>query len=185
MALKEAEKSGAQDRRLAQSLHNVGLTSKMQGRFGEAEKLFMRSLNVYRSIQAAEDEVAFELWNLGQLYMKVDKNDAALPMLEQALALAEKSKGPEDLLVANILGSMAEVYFKEHKYVQAEPFYLRALKIYEKSLGAEHWTVAGILEEYASLLKKMKRKDEASEAEKRAQKIRTNNKTREPFRIPS
>ncbi|HEX8494008.1 MAG TPA: tetratricopeptide repeat protein [Pyrinomonadaceae bacterium] len=185
-ALKEAEKFGEQDKRLPESLHNLALVYKLQKRYSEAERLFVRAIEIYRRISGPDHHiVAFEIENLAELYVAAGKIDEAEPLLTQSLAIAEKARGAEHLLVANIVSSLAEVYTKQKKYVQAEPLYQRGLLIYEKSLGADHWTVASLLEEYAGLLKKMGRKDEAKAMEERVKEIRAKKLPHEPYKIPS
>jgi tetratricopeptide (TPR) repeat protein len=183
-ALREMKKAGIRDKRLAARLGTLALVYQLQKKYGKAEGLYAQSLETYRSNNSSEDDIALTVWNLGKLYMSAGKSEKAEATLSQALALAEKAKGPENLLVAGILDSLAEAYIKRQGYDEAEAAYKRALPIYEKSLGREHWTVAETLEGYASLLRKMNRKSEASEAEKRAKKIRASSRKNEPYTIP-
>jgi tetratricopeptide (TPR) repeat protein len=59
------------------------------------------------------------------------KYDAALPLAERALALREKTLGPEHLEVANALHLVALILDDKHDYPKAEPPNLRALAIRE------------------------------------------------------
>ena len=57
--------------------------------------------------------------------------------------------------------------------MDAEPLFKRALAIREKRLRADHPDLAVVLEKYADCLRKMKRENEATIMEARAQGIRT------------
>jgi CHAT domain-containing protein/Tfp pilus assembly protein PilF len=67
--------------------------------------------------------------------------EARVP-LERALEIREKVLGPDDLLVAETLGTLATAYQSTGDYASAEPLKLRALRIMEKALGPEHPRVA-------------------------------------------
>jgi CHAT domain-containing protein len=67
--------------------------------------------------------------------------DARVP-LERALEIREKVLGPDDLLVAETLGTLASAYESTGDYASAEPLKLRALRIMEKALGPNHPRVA-------------------------------------------
>jgi tetratricopeptide (TPR) repeat protein len=62
----------------------------------------------------------------------------ALRFYKNALAIYEKSLGPEHPDTANSLNNLAALYYKQGKLGEAMPLYQRALAIYEKSLGPEH-----------------------------------------------
>jgi CHAT domain-containing protein len=67
--------------------------------------------------------------------------EARVP-LERALEIREKVLGPDDLLVAETLGTLASAYKSTGDYASAEPLKLRALRIMEKALGPNHPRVA-------------------------------------------
>jgi CHAT domain-containing protein len=67
--------------------------------------------------------------------------EARVP-LERALEIRERVLGPDDLLVAETLGTLAIAYKSTGDYASAEPLKLRALRIMEKALGPNHPRVA-------------------------------------------
>jgi CHAT domain-containing protein len=67
--------------------------------------------------------------------------EARVP-LERALEIRERVLGPDDLLVAETLGTLATAYESTGDYASAEPLKLRALRIMEKALGPGHPRVA-------------------------------------------
>ncbi len=75
---------------------------------------------------------------------RAGKYDAALALVEKALATAEKGLGQEHPLVAVSLNNLAETCQAKGDFAKAEPLYLRALAITEKAHGAEHALVADI-----------------------------------------
>ena len=92
--------------------------------------------------------------------------------MQRALAIAEKTLGPEHPSVATGLNNLAALYHAQGKYAQAEPISARAVAIYEKSLGPNHPELALALQNRAALMRKMNRKDEAEKMEARAMAIR-------------
>jgi CHAT domain-containing protein/Tfp pilus assembly protein PilF len=75
----------------------------------------------------------------------------AEPLYQRALAIREKSLGPEHRDVAQSLNNLALLYIKMGDYAKAEPLQQRALAIQEKSLGPEHPDVAASLSNLADL----------------------------------
>jgi CHAT domain-containing protein/Tfp pilus assembly protein PilF len=70
--------------------------------------------------------------------------EARVP-LRRALEIRERVLGPDDLLVAETLGTLASAYESTGDYASAEPLKLRALRIMEKALGPDHLRVARAL----------------------------------------
>src|SRR5437667_998388 len=75
----------------------------------------------------------------------------AVPLLQRALAIREKTLGPEHPDVAASLDNLAGLYRVQGKYREAEPLYRRALAIEERTLGREHPVVAASLDNLAGL----------------------------------
>ena len=59
----------------------------------------------------------------------------AEPLFKRALAIYEKSRGPDHPFVATSLNNLADLYWTQGRYAEAEPLLKRALAIYEKTLG--------------------------------------------------
>jgi tetratricopeptide (TPR) repeat protein len=66
----------------------------------------------------------------------------ARPLFERALAISEKSYGPDHPEVAMGLNNLANLLRDTNRLSEAEPLYRRALAIDEKSYGANHPNVA-------------------------------------------
>ena len=75
----------------------------------------------------------------------------AEPLYKRALAIREKTLGPDHPDTAQSLNNLAALYDSQGQYVQAEPLYRRALAVREKSLGPDHPDTAGSLNNLAGL----------------------------------
>jgi tetratricopeptide (TPR) repeat protein len=92
----------------------------------------------------------------------------AIPLAQRALAIREKSLGPDHPAVANALSNLAGMYYTLGRYVEAEPLYKRALAIREKAGGPNHPDVGVLLDNLALLFKVQGRYAEAEQLNKRA-----------------
>jgi tetratricopeptide (TPR) repeat protein len=73
------------------------------------------------------------------------------PLYARALAIWEKTLGPEHPNAAKSLNNLAGLYYNQGQYAKAEPLYQRTLAIGEKALGPEHPDVATRLNNLALL----------------------------------
>jgi len=85
----------------------------------------------------------------------------AEPLMRRALAIDEKSYGPEHPEVATHLNNLASLLQATNRLAEAEPLMRRALAIDEKSYGPEHPNVACNLNNLAQLLEATNRRAEA------------------------
>jgi tetratricopeptide (TPR) repeat protein len=76
----------------------------------------------------------------------------AEPLLRSALAIAEKTLGPDHADTAGTLNNLASLLESKGDYAGAEPLYRRALAIAEKTLGPDHPHTATSLDNLAGLL---------------------------------
>jgi tetratricopeptide (TPR) repeat protein len=103
----------------------------------------------------------------GLLYSKA-LHDQTEPLLRRALAIDEKSFGPDHPDVAVDLGNLAGLLRATDRLAEAEPLYRRALAIDEKSFGPDHPEVATVLYNLAGLLRATNRLAEAEPLMRRA-----------------
>jgi len=78
----------------------------------------------------------------------------AEPLYRRALAIAEKTLGPNHPNTATALDNLAGLLESGGDVAGAEPLYRRALSIAEKALGPDHPTTREIRENLDALLKK-------------------------------
>jgi tetratricopeptide (TPR) repeat protein len=72
------------------------------------------------------------------LYQYQGRLNDAEPLFLRALAIGEKTLGPEHPYVGGSRNNLASLYKGQGRLNDAEPLYLRALTISEKALGPDH-----------------------------------------------
>ncbi len=132
-ALKEAEKFGERDPRLATSLNNLAVLYNAQGKYTEAEPLYQRSLAIREKALGPEHpDVAQSLNNLAVLYNAQGRYAQAEPLYQRALAIREKALGPEHPNVATVLENYAALLHKLNRDAEADKMEARAQAIRAK-----------------------------------------------------
>ncbi len=132
-ALKEAEKFGEQDPRLATSLNNLAVLYNAQGRYAQAEPLYQRALAIREKALGPEHpDVAPSLNNLAVLYNAQGKYAQAEPLYRRSLAIREKALGPEHPNVATVLENYAALLHKLNRHAEADKMEARGQVIRAK-----------------------------------------------------
>jgi len=139
-ALKDAEAFGAQDSRLATSLHNAGELYTRLERYDEAERLLQRALSI-REKASENADAARTICALGKLNHGRGNRDKAERLYRQSLALREKVLGRDHPDVAESLSGLAGVLSLKRSD-EAAALARRSLSIREKALGENHPDVA-------------------------------------------
>ncbi|MEL7353681.1 MAG: tetratricopeptide repeat-containing protein [Cyanobacteria bacterium P01_A01_bin.116] len=114
-----------------------------QGRYEEAEPLYLQDLEMSRKLLGEEHpDVATSLNNLANLYRSQGRYEEAEPLYIQALEQRRKLLGEEHPSVATSLNNLGALYFSKEDYVRAEPLFVESLAIRDQKLGRQHpWTV--------------------------------------------
>ncbi|MBD2437874.1 tetratricopeptide repeat protein [Nostoc sp. FACHB-110] len=147
---------------LVTSLNNLALLYESQGRYSEAEPLYVQALALWRKLLGEEHpNVATSLNNLALLYESQGRYSEAEPLYVQALALWRKLLGEEHPNVATSLNNLAGLYESQGRYSEAEPLYVQALALRRKLLGEEHPNVVSSLNNLAALYYSQGRYSEA------------------------
>jgi tetratricopeptide (TPR) repeat protein len=129
-ALKEAQDFGAQKTHPAISLYALAELYRAQGRYGEAEPLYKRSLAIReKALGPKHPDVALSLNQLAGLYYFQGRYEDAEPLYKRSLAIKEKALGPEHPDVAGTLSNLAELYRAQGRYGEALPFIRKATAI--------------------------------------------------------
>jgi len=130
VALKEAEKFGDQDPRLATVLNNLASLFDAQGKYAEAEPLYQRALAIdEKALGPEHPDTAIDLNNLGGLYHDQGKYAEAEPLYQRALAIYEKALGPEHPNVATSLENYAFLLRETDRNAEADELEERARAI--------------------------------------------------------
>ncbi len=133
-ALKEAEKFGDQDPRLATSLNNLAVLYFGQSKYAQAEPLYQRALAIReKTLDPAHPDVAQSLNNLALLCDAQGHYAQAEPLYQRALAIREKTLGPENPRVADTLENYAVLLQKMGQDAEADKMEARA-----KAIRAKH-----------------------------------------------
>ncbi|MBD2486217.1 tetratricopeptide repeat protein [Aulosira sp. FACHB-615] len=158
----ELQKELGLEKDLASSLNNLAFFYRSQGRYSEAEPLYIQALALRRKLLGEEHpDVATSLNNLAGLYCSQGRYSEAEPLYIQALALRRTLLGEEHPDVATSLNNLAGLYESQGRYSEAEPLYIQDLALSRKLLGEEHPDVATSLNNLAFLYKSQGRYSEA------------------------
>ena len=135
MAIRE-KALGANHADVGQTLNNLALVYRAQGKYTEAEGLFKRALAIReKALGASHPDVGQTLNNLANVYRAQGKYSEAEGLYKRALAIREKALGASHPDVASTLNNLAVVYRAQGKYGEAEELFERALAISRKGPG--------------------------------------------------
>jgi tetratricopeptide (TPR) repeat protein len=102
--------------------------------------------------------VATDLNNLAALLYATNRQAEAEPLYRRALAIDEKSFGPDHPNVARDLNNLASLLSATNRPAEAEPPYRQVLRIFaefEHRTGHEHPHFRTAIDNYAALLSAM------------------------------
>lgn len=181
---------GREHPQTATSLSNLANVLYLQGKLGEAEQIDRRVLAIREKVLGPEHpDTATSLNNLANILFEQGK-DQQLSMAEQrararagqrvqsltevegfyrrALAIQEKTLGPDHPTAATTLNNLAALLDQQGKYGESEPLQRRALGIFEKALGPLHPDTAATLTTLAVSLDRQGKVVEAEQSYIRA-----------------
>jgi tetratricopeptide (TPR) repeat protein len=161
-AVKEAEKFGPEDLRLASSLNNLGRCLMEQGLSEKAEPVFKRALAIREQKTGPDSVEVAEIFNsLGTVYELRKKPADAEQSFQKALTIRQRKLGPEHIEVAITLNDLGGLYLSQGKLDQAETPLKNALAIRYKKMGKDSPDVAAVNVNLASLYVKQGKLPEA------------------------
>jgi tetratricopeptide (TPR) repeat protein len=102
---------------------------QVQGKYVEAEKHYIRALNMYRALPEAKKNdlnLATLLNNLGQHYDAIGDYEEAKTFYEEALNIRRQAQGVPIADFVISLNNLAGIYHKWGDYAEAEAFYQEA-----------------------------------------------------------
>jgi tetratricopeptide (TPR) repeat protein len=147
---------------LAKNLNNLANLYDAQGRYGEAEPLYLRSLKITeQQLGVDHANVAVCLNNLAGLYKSQGRYGEAEPLYLRSLKITEQQRGASNSSTAKSLNNLALLYGSMGRYEEAKPLFVRALSIQEQQMGAAHPDTATSLSNLAFLYGLMGRYEEA------------------------
>jgi len=144
-----------------ETLYYLGASLYGQAKYRTAADTFRKA------VALRGEDPALPAW-LGLSFYQLAEWAEAEPVLDRALAMAEKSFGQEHPDVATALNNLAELLRTTNRFAQAEPLIRRALAIDEKTFGKEHPNIATALNNLALILQATNRLAEAEPLMRRA-----------------
>ncbi len=146
----------------ASSIAWLAYLYKLQGRYAEAEPLYLQDLEITKSeLGDRHPATATSLNNLAALYESQGRYGEAEPLYVEALEIKKAELGDRHPTTAQGLNNLAELYRSQGRYGEAEPLYVEALEIRKAELGDRHPTTASSLNNLALLYKSQGRYGEA------------------------
>jgi len=117
----------------------LGFVYRAQGRYDEAEPLFLRALEASERVLGKEHPSTLaSVNNLALLYRAQGRYGEAEPLFLRALEASERVLGKEHPDTLTAVNNLALLYQAQGRYAEAEPLFLRALEASERVLGKEH-----------------------------------------------
>ena len=147
---------------LSSSLHYLAGLYKSQGRYSEAEPLYLQAGEIHRgSLPEDHPSLALHLNSLAELYRSQGRYSEAEPLYLQAVEIDRRSLPEDHPSLATSLNNLALLYKSQGRYSEAEPLYLQALEIDRRSLSKDHPRLARHLNNLALLYSSQGRYSEA------------------------
>jgi len=147
---------------LASNLNSLAGLYYYQGRYSEAEPLYLQAIAIIKQSLPEKDlSLATYLDNLAILYESQGRYTEAEPLFLQAIAIIKHSLGECHPDLATYLNNLALLYESQGRYTEAEPLYLQAIAIIKPSLGECHPDLATHLNNLALLYESQGRYSEA------------------------
>jgi tetratricopeptide (TPR) repeat protein len=147
-------KDRASQEQLANSLYGYGVLLARQGRNADAQKNLREALKRQQSLYGAvHPDVARTLKDLAQAVEDGGDLNAALPLMQSALAMQRQLRGNEphpDL--AEALNDLALLHQQRGDYAESERFFLESMAMKRRLYGDKHPEIANALENLASAM---------------------------------
>jgi CHAT domain-containing protein/tetratricopeptide (TPR) repeat protein len=130
---------GFENSDVVDSLGNLAVLYRLQGRFTDAEPLFKRSVAILeKRLSPEHPALAGPLNNLAQLYFGEGRYPEAEALYKRAIAIVGNTLGPMDPHLGVSLDNLALTYIKEGRFEEAAPLYKRILMIVQNAFGSDH-----------------------------------------------
>ncbi len=117
-----------------------------QGRPGEAEPLYLETIEIKKRVLGREDPSTLESMNrLSLVYLSQGRYDEAEPLMVKTLEIRKRVLGEDDPETQGSMNNLALLYNDQGRYDQAEPLMVKNLEIQRRVLGEEHrYTLAAM-----------------------------------------
>ena len=133
---------GQEDSRFAAAVFQLAFLYRGQGKYLLAEPLYRQALAINETILGPNPTVASNLSNLAAVLQDLSQLPEAELFFRRALAVDQKSLGPEHPKVGTDLSNLSQFLQATNRFAEAEPHSRQALAIDETTLGSQHPDVA-------------------------------------------
>lgn len=177
-ALQIAEHFEARDPRFASTLDSLGECLFRLEKYGQAEMMWQRSLQVKReTLGTHHAQVAHTADCLARLHFNLSRFQECEFLAGKCIEIHTAVSGEDSLELATASHNLAIVLHVQGRYAEAEPLYKTALKIRKTKLRASDPAVTKLMKHYADLLKITGRSNEAEKLTDAATGLVTGNWT--------
>jgi tetratricopeptide (TPR) repeat protein len=141
---------------VATSLNNLAMLYNSQGRYGDAEPLFVRSLSIWeQQLGPDHPDVATSFNNLATLYRSQGRYEEAEPLLLRSVRILQAQLPADHPLSARIVSNLAYLYDLQGRDREAEALYRQALPILSAKLESNHQWRQEASQRFCSFLQKV------------------------------
>jgi tetratricopeptide (TPR) repeat protein len=149
-------KYGETHQRVASALNNLSHLLIKKGRFEEAQRMLVASLEILLALYGdTHAHVATVYQNIGHLYQRRGRHEEAGALFQQALSVRRELSGDVSAAVAQSLNSLGLVFRAQGKYVDAKLCMEESLNIRRVLYGHSHFSIAVALNNLGMLQKAM------------------------------
>lgn len=149
----------------------IGKLQETMSQYEKAENAYTKALAIMK-LTDSQEVLGEVLEKLSGLYLELEREKEAIPLLERLCALKGQSSNPDRASQVMTYNNLAEAWRICGRYAEAEENYLHSLAITEELRGPEHPAVGSILQELARLCQRQEgKKEEAEEYQQRASAI--------------
>jgi len=147
---------------VARALNNQAKRYYGQGRYREAEPLYLQALEITQhQFGADHPNTIICLGNLASLYYSQGRYREAEPLFQHTLEIRQRQLSNDHPDTATSLNNLASLYSSQGHYGDAETLYLQALESRQRQLGDDHPDTANSLNNLATLYELQERYEEA------------------------
>jgi serine/threonine protein kinase/Tfp pilus assembly protein PilF len=139
-----------------------------QGRYEEAERLFMEAMKTAKYREEASHFEFYHTTIMADLYREWGRYKQAESLYVKTLDKERLVLGNEHVWTLICMYGLARLYTAQNRHEQAENLFNEMLEIAPRQLGEEHPNTLSYMNGYAVLLTKQKRYDEAEPLFKKA-----------------
>jgi eukaryotic-like serine/threonine-protein kinase len=134
------------------SMHNLAVLYRDEGKYAQAEPLFTRVLEVRRRVLGQEHPRTLNtMLTLAMLYRDQGKYTQAEQLVTKVLDVRRRVLGDQNPDTLISMDNLALLYRDEGKYAQAEQLYTKVLELQRRVLAPEHARRLASMNELAEL----------------------------------